>query len=184
MAEFELQPQPLKMDEPLTGENLKNLKNMQIGSGSTQFNAGKDGIFLGADNFADAPFSVDMEGSCIADKFTDKTYGFYGVLVKQVKTTDFVSNPVALPIYKADGVTKITTGLLSVYANWFSSATGRLNFLPGINNSTGTSYWSIQKDGSGFYEIRHLGGNQASELPSPGYVIYTCLFNSNETTYF
>lgn len=123
-------------------------------------------------------------GTITTDKIIDKTHGFYGVFVRQIKTTDFVSNPVALPIYEADGTTKITAGLLSVYANWYQTSTQRLNFLPGINNATGTSYWSIQKDGSGNYEVRHLGGNQASEIPSMGYVVYTCLFNSEESTYF
>jgi len=153
--------------------------------------SGATGTFSGALSAATGTFSGNItgatgtfSGSIVTDAISDSTYGFNGVFVKQIKTTDFVSNPVALPIYKSDGITRITTGLLSVYANWYQTSTSRLNFLPEINTSTGTSYWSIQKDGSGNYEVRHLGGNQASELPSPGYVIYTCLFNSNESTYF
>jgi len=60
--EFETQNQPLPMDEPNTQGVFKNVKNIQIGAGNTQFNAGKEGVFMGADNFTDAPFSVDLDG--------------------------------------------------------------------------------------------------------------------------
>jgi hypothetical protein len=63
--EFDLSqtPEQYPMDEPSTGQIFKNVKNIQVGAGTTQFQASKDGIFLGAEKFADAPFSVDMDGN-------------------------------------------------------------------------------------------------------------------------
>lgn len=43
-----------------------NLQSLQIGSGSKLFRGDSNGIWLGAQKFADAPFSVDMEGNIIA----------------------------------------------------------------------------------------------------------------------
>ena len=54
------------MDEN-TGQRFKNLKELKIGAGSTQFKADGNGIHLGAEKFEDATFSVDMQGS---GKFT------------------------------------------------------------------------------------------------------------------
>lgn len=70
MAEFSIQPTPLQMDseqQPITGAYLKNAKDLQVGSGDKQFKISEQGIHLGAERFADAPFSVDMEGN---GKFT------------------------------------------------------------------------------------------------------------------
>lgn len=58
------------LDEPISNAYLKNLKDMRIGAGIEQFSAGKDGIFLGAETFDDAPFSVDMEGNLTAESGT------------------------------------------------------------------------------------------------------------------
>lgn len=43
-------------------EVLKNLKEMQVGSGKYAFYSNESGIWLGAKKFASAPFSVDMLG--------------------------------------------------------------------------------------------------------------------------
>jgi hypothetical protein len=71
--EFTLKPKPLTFTEqpaPFTGSSLKNLKDLQIGSGATQFKADNQGIYLGAEAFADAVFSVNMEGDLIANSIT------------------------------------------------------------------------------------------------------------------
>lgn len=195
---------------------IQHFKEISVGAGSTIFKANSEGVFLGATNFTDAPFSVDyngvlkalngvfkgditgasgafsgalngatgsFSGALTASSIVDDTFGLNGCFIKQIKTTDYSTSVLAIPIYRADGTTPISTGLLAVIANWYSSSTGRYNFLPGINNATGTSYFSVQKN-SGNYEIRHLGDNQGDELPSPGYTIYTCLFSSDESTYF
>lgn len=42
---------------------LDNLMSMQIGAGTKLFRADHNGIWLGAAQFADAPFRVDMQGN-------------------------------------------------------------------------------------------------------------------------
>jgi hypothetical protein len=42
---------------------LRRTKNLMVGAGDTSFQADVRGIWLGAKNFEDAPFSVDMEGN-------------------------------------------------------------------------------------------------------------------------
>lgn len=42
---------------------LRAVKEFQVGSGATSFNANESGIWLGAKRFSDAPFSVDMAGN-------------------------------------------------------------------------------------------------------------------------
>lgn len=137
------------------------------------------GTFRGALSGATGTFT----GALTASSIVDDTFGLNGCFIKQIKTTDYSTAILAIPIYRANGSTPISTGLLAVIGNWYSNATGRYNFLPGINNATGTSYFSIQKN-AGNYEVRHLGANQGAELPSHGYTIYTCLFSSDESTYY
>ena len=45
-----------------------------IGSGDKVFKADKEGIYLGNAVFADAPFSVDMEGNMVASSATMSSY--------------------------------------------------------------------------------------------------------------
>jgi hypothetical protein len=47
-------------------DSLSNVKEMQIGSGTSVFRGDQSGIWLGSDKFATAPFSVDMDGNCTA----------------------------------------------------------------------------------------------------------------------
>ena len=70
MAEFKLEPQALPMEQPNKDQVFKNVKSVQVGAGYTQFNASREGIHLGAEKFADAPFSVDMEGRIKANAGT------------------------------------------------------------------------------------------------------------------
>lgn len=54
--------------------DLTTTSAMQIGSGSQVFRGDQSGIWLGAVKFADAPFSVDMEGNVVA---TTAVFGQY-----------------------------------------------------------------------------------------------------------
>lgn len=47
-----------------------DVKELQVGIGDTVFRADQSGIWLGAATFADAPFSVDMQGNVIANNIT------------------------------------------------------------------------------------------------------------------
>lgn len=44
-----------------------NINSMQIGAGNKAMKADQSGLWLGADKFVDAPFSVDMDGNIIAN---------------------------------------------------------------------------------------------------------------------
>jgi hypothetical protein len=53
---------------------LDRLAGLQIGQGSTVFRGDQSGIWLGASAFADAPFSVDMNGNMTASSATFDQY--------------------------------------------------------------------------------------------------------------
>ena len=55
-------------------DSLRNLKEMSVGEGSKVMRLDSSGIWLGAEKFADAPFSVDMEGNVIASTLSLSQY--------------------------------------------------------------------------------------------------------------
>jgi|GEM_PF-6458487 len=57
-------------ENPNRGQRLINIKEIQIGSGSTVFKVNKEGLFMGADNFTDAPFKVTFAGAITATGLT------------------------------------------------------------------------------------------------------------------
>lgn len=60
-------PQP---ESRFGSDVMRNVKELQVGSGSTVFRADRSGIWLGAAKFEDAPFSVDMDGNIVATGLT------------------------------------------------------------------------------------------------------------------
>lgn len=62
----DVQDNPITTAETYGQPQLDNLFSLQIGAGNVAFKADSSGIWLGADRFADAPFSVDMNGNIIA----------------------------------------------------------------------------------------------------------------------
>ena len=64
---------PLFPSKGIAGmDDLRRVAAMEIGTGSKSFKADQGGIWLGADKFADALFSVDMLGALIAKSATFK----------------------------------------------------------------------------------------------------------------
>lgn len=51
---------------PQGNRQLNKVETLQVGYGSKVLRVDRDGIWLGAEKFADAPFSVDMEGNITA----------------------------------------------------------------------------------------------------------------------
>jgi hypothetical protein len=45
---------------------VRSLRELKIGGGENILKVNTDGLFMGADNFADAPFSVDYDGKLTA----------------------------------------------------------------------------------------------------------------------
>src|SRR3990172_9085317 len=58
---------PLPVKEGVAGSPyLDNLLALQIGHGDTTMKGNRNGLWLGAKNYADAPFYVDMNGNVVA----------------------------------------------------------------------------------------------------------------------
>jgi len=53
---------------------LDNVASLKIGSGAKAFKADESGIWLGANAFEDAPFSVDMSGNVVASTLNLSAY--------------------------------------------------------------------------------------------------------------
>lgn len=63
--------QPLPIKEGIGGlDYLNNVMALQIGQGSKVLRSDESGLWLGGSRFADAPFSVDMEGNLHAESAT------------------------------------------------------------------------------------------------------------------
>lgn len=100
-------PLPFETGQVKGQANLSNLGALNIGHGAQGFRADQSGIWLGAEKFADAPFSVDMAGNLIA---SSATFGQYisKTGTSQVLSGDFTLNDNNV---KVDGVNKrITIG--------------------------------------------------------------------------
>jgi len=68
----DLKATPLPETEGIGGyDDLRNVSAIQVGTGARAFKADQDGIFLGANKFATALFSVTMAGKVVA---TDGTF--------------------------------------------------------------------------------------------------------------
>jgi len=68
----DIEPVPMTASTgKVAGQNiLNNTAEMQIGFGAQVFRADQQGIWLGAEQFTGAPFSVDMQGNLIASSAT------------------------------------------------------------------------------------------------------------------
>lgn len=58
----------------LYGSQVRNLQVLQAGAGAKSMRADDTGLWLGAEAFGDAPFSVDMDGNLIATSLTASGY--------------------------------------------------------------------------------------------------------------
>lgn len=56
-------------------EFFRNVAELQVGYGGQVLRVDRQGLWLGAENFADAPFSVDMSGNIVATSLTLGTIG-------------------------------------------------------------------------------------------------------------
>ena len=54
--------------------SLQNLSDFQIGAGNQALKGDSSGLWLGADKFKDAPFSVDMNGNIVASTLALSAY--------------------------------------------------------------------------------------------------------------
>lgn len=68
---------PLENSEQTTkhgAQFFSNVKQLQVGYGSSVFRVDRDGMWAGAEDFASAPWSVDWDGNMIANSITLSGY--------------------------------------------------------------------------------------------------------------
>lgn len=66
---------PLPRTEGIAGlDDLRRVGAIEIGTGTRAFKADQSGIWLGANKFTDAPFSVTMAGALVASSATFTQY--------------------------------------------------------------------------------------------------------------
>lgn len=63
-------------------ENFNTVTTMQVGVGSKVFRTDRSGIWLGAEDFANAPFKVDMDGNLTASSATISGYSNVNVFAQ------------------------------------------------------------------------------------------------------
>jgi len=92
---------------PTTGmvagqSQLNNVRTLQIGNGVQAFHGDQSGIWLGAERFVDAPFSVDMLGNVIASS------GTFGQYLTKAGTAQAFSGSINVGVgnVKIDGANK------------------------------------------------------------------------------
>lgn len=63
------------LDERFGTKVFRDIQELQVGISNTVFRANQSGVWLGDNTFANAPFSVDMDGNVIAHSFKTGTTG-------------------------------------------------------------------------------------------------------------
>lgn len=83
---------------------LDNVNSIKIGTGAKCFKADSSGIWLGANKFADAPFSVDLDGNITASTLNLTNY------ISKTGTDQYLSGSIVI----RDGTTPaIFIGILT-----------------------------------------------------------------------
>lgn len=124
-------------------EDLSRVKALQVGFGSRVLRVDRQGLWLGADNFADAPFSVDMDGNIIATTLSLSGYIPTGGALTDIGLGNITGT------YIASGA--ITTAKLSATAIDGMTITGAL-----IRTSSSTTRVQLN-DATNSLEVRKSG---------------------------
>lgn len=71
----DITPTPLPVQEGIAGlDDLRKTAALQVGFGSRAFHMDQDGQWMGGETFADAVYSVDMNGNVTANSITLATF--------------------------------------------------------------------------------------------------------------
>lgn len=101
-----------------SGEDLTRVRSLQVGFGSRVLRIDRQGLWLGSENFATAPFSVDMDGNMVATSLDLSGYLQVGEALADVGIGNITGT------YIASGA--ITTSKLSATAIDGMTITGAL----------------------------------------------------------
>lgn len=113
---------------------FRNVKQLQVGFGSKVFRVDRDGMWAGAENFADAPFSVDWDGNVIANSLDLSGYLQVGQALSDIGAGNITGTYIANGAIVSDKIaanavtaTKISVSELSaISANIGSVTAGTL----------------------------------------------------------
>lgn len=72
-----------------SGEDLTRVRSLQVGYGSRVLRIDREGFWLGAERFADAPFSVDMDGNMVATSLDLSGYLQVGDALSDIQSDIF-----------------------------------------------------------------------------------------------
>jgi hypothetical protein len=139
---------------------FRDLKELQVGFGEDVFRADRQGIWLGAEKFADAPFSVDMQGNVVALSLDLSGYLQIGEALGDTQTS-----------IGAGGLSAITANIGAITAGTISGVT-----ITGGTLQTATSGRRIKISSSPankieFYDASTLyGWLEADKVGSDGYI--------------
>lgn len=92
---------------------MPNVASIKIGQGDQAFKGDQSGIWLGANKFADAPFSVDMDGNIIATTLNLSAYA----TVTDLNTVSGNLSSLDGNALKKDSTTQVLAGKIIVGDN-------------------------------------------------------------------
>lgn len=95
----------VNLNENVTyGKDTLNVAAMNVGYGDRSFKSDDQGIWLGANFFADAPFSVDMDGNITASTLNLSNY------ISKTGTNQYLSGSIVI---RQDTTPVIFIGILT-----------------------------------------------------------------------
>ena len=102
----------------LSAERLINVKEIQVGAGSTVLKVNKEGLFMGADNFTDAPFKVTFAGAMTA---TGITVGDGSITTAKLADGAVTTGKIAANTIEAGDIKASTITATEIAANTITS---------------------------------------------------------------
>lgn len=79
----------IDLEPEASGDDLTRVRSLQVGYGSRVLRIDREGLWLGAERFADAPFSVDMDGNMVATSLDLSGYLQVGEALSDVQSDIF-----------------------------------------------------------------------------------------------
>lgn len=134
------------------GQNLNSVKNITVGSGSKTLKVDENGLFLGADKFADAPWKVDFDGLNTNTELGDLA-ALDTVGTGQLDTTVISGGKIITGLLTADNIQAGTLTGRTVQTNGSGSGpntklNSALNGIDYIYNNVSRAYTTADSSGN------------------------------------
>jgi hypothetical protein len=151
-----VEPQPLST--ATTNNDLRDVRQLQVGFGSKVLRIDRDGLWMGAETFAAAPFSVDMLGNMVATSLDLSGYLQVGDALTDIGAGNITGT------YIASGA--ITTAKLSATAIDGMTITGAL-----IRTSSSGGR-VVMDDATDSLRVYDISGNERMRLDEDELTFY------------